>query len=265
MTEASDAMGERLRPLLKGLEEKKMFGGLGFMLNGNMLVGTTAKGALLVRVDPQRMGEALARPGASQMHMGPKVMTGFIAVDPEALPDAAAIRDWITYARAYVKTLPPKSEHPMPSTRSNETMDHLADRVRGIVGGDPRVTEKNMFGGLTFLYDGHILVGCKKDGRILLSVGREHFGDALARPGASPMIHGGRQMTGFVWVDADAIEEDDALRDWVTTARAWVSTMPAEAPKAPRKVAPANKPRGPKPSPYRGARRPERRAGRRGS
>jgi hypothetical protein len=44
MTAASDAMGERLRPLLKGLVEKKMFGGLGFMLNGNMLVGTTAKG-----------------------------------------------------------------------------------------------------------------------------------------------------------------------------------------------------------------------------
>jgi TfoX/Sxy family transcriptional regulator of competence genes len=109
MTAASDAMGERLRPLVpKGLVEKKMFGGLGFMLNGNMLVGTTAKGALLVRVDPERMDEALARPGAYAMHMGPKVMTGFIAVDSDALPDAAAIKAWIAYARAYVKTLPAK-------------------------------------------------------------------------------------------------------------------------------------------------------------
>ena len=106
MTAASDLMGERLRPLLGGLVEKKMFGGLGFMLNGNMLAGTTAKGALLVRVDPARMDEALRRPGAYAMHMGDKVMTGFIAVDPGALPDAVAIEDWIAYARAYVETLP---------------------------------------------------------------------------------------------------------------------------------------------------------------
>ena len=109
MTTASDAMGDRLRPLVpKGLVEKKMFGGLGFMLNGNMLIGTTAKGALLVRVDPEKMDEALAREGAYAMHMGPKVMTGFIAVDPDALPDAASIKAWIAYANKYVKGLPPK-------------------------------------------------------------------------------------------------------------------------------------------------------------
>jgi len=109
MTVQSDAMGDRLRPLVpKGLVEKKMFGGLGFMLNGNMLIGTTAKGALLVRVDPDKMDAALKRPGAYAMHMGPKVMTGFIAVDPEALPDAKSIKDWIAYANAYVKGLPAK-------------------------------------------------------------------------------------------------------------------------------------------------------------
>jgi TfoX/Sxy family transcriptional regulator of competence genes len=108
VTVASDALGERLRPLLPGLAEKRMFGGLGFMLNGNMLVGTTAKGALLVRVDPAKMDEALARPGAHPMPMGPRVMSGFVAVDPGALPDAAAIADWIAHARAYVASLPPK-------------------------------------------------------------------------------------------------------------------------------------------------------------
>ena len=112
MTAASDAMADRLRPVLAKkkltLVEKPMFGGLGFMLNGNMLIGTTAKGALLVRVDPDKMDEALARPGAYAMHMGSRVMTGFIAVDPNALPDAASIKDWIAYARAYVKSLPVK-------------------------------------------------------------------------------------------------------------------------------------------------------------
>jgi TfoX/Sxy family transcriptional regulator of competence genes len=101
-------MGARLRPLLpKGLEEKKMFGGLGFMLNGNMVIGTTAKGALLVRIDPEKVDDALGR-GAELMHMGPRVMTGFVAVDPAKLPDAASIKAWVSYCLNYVKSLPPK-------------------------------------------------------------------------------------------------------------------------------------------------------------
>jgi TfoX/Sxy family transcriptional regulator of competence genes len=111
VTAASDAMCDRIRPLLNkklGLVEKKMFGGTGFMLNGNMLIGTTAKGALLARVDPDKMAEALKRPGAQEMHMGPRVMTGFLAVEDKALPDDKAIKDWIDYCHAYVKTLPPK-------------------------------------------------------------------------------------------------------------------------------------------------------------
>src|SRR5579871_5685544 len=106
----------------------------------------------------------------------------------------------------------------MPAMKSNETMDYLAERVRSVLGDDPRVSEKTMFGGLTFLLDGHILVGCKKDGRILLSVGKEHYADALERPGATPMNHTGRHMTGFVWIEPDAIEDDDALQGWVNLA-----------------------------------------------
>ncbi len=113
-------------------------------------------------------------------------------------------------------------------TKSNQTMDHLADRVRAILDGDPRITEKTMFGGLTFLLNGHILVGCKKDGRILLSVGKDNADAALARPGATPMMHGDKPMRGFLWVDADAMEDDDVLRDWVETAERWVAAMPVK-------------------------------------
>lgn len=111
---------------------------------------------------------------------------------------------------------------------TNSTMDHLADRVRTILGDDPRITEKFMFGGLTFLLNGHMLVGTKKDGTILLSVGKENNDVALARPGATPMIHGGRPMAGFVWVDPDAIEDDDDLADWVKFA---IETAAAKPPK----------------------------------
>ena len=123
-----------------------------------------------------------------------------------------------------------------PAARSS-TLDHLVDRIRLLLEGDPRISEKQMFGGLTFLLNGHILVGCKKDGRILLSVGREHNDAALARPGATQMMHRDRPMTGFVWIDADAIEDDDDLADWVRTAERWVAQMPIEAPKPARRAA----------------------------
>ncbi|MEO6014688.1 MAG: TfoX/Sxy family protein [Devosia sp.] len=109
MTAASDAMAERVRPLLAkypSLIEKQMFGGLGFMLDGNMAVGTTAKGALLVRVDPAKIDDAVEK-GAEIMHMGPRPMTGFVFVDAAALSDKA-LKDWVAYSLKYAKTLPPK-------------------------------------------------------------------------------------------------------------------------------------------------------------
>ena len=129
--------------------------------------------------------------------------------------------------------------------KSNETMDHLAERVRTLVGDHPRITEKYMFGGLTFLLNGHILVGCKKDGRILISVGKENAEAAAARPGATAMIHNSRQMTGFFWIDPDAIEDDEDLKSWVDFAWRAVGSKPAKeekpAKKAAAKRAPAKK------------------------
>jgi TfoX/Sxy family transcriptional regulator of competence genes len=115
---------------------------------------------------------------------------------------------------------------------ASTTMTYLAERIRDILDGDPRITEKTMFGGLTFLLNGHILVGCKKDGRILLSVGKDNNEDALARHGASQMVHGGKAMRGFIWVDADAIEDDEDLREWVRFAEQAVAQRPPDEPQA---------------------------------
>jgi len=103
-------MADRIRAVIgtkSGITEKKMFGGVGFMLGGNMLIGTTAKGALLVRIDPARADDALSR-GAELMHMGPRVMSGFVSVDVNKLKDDAALKAWIDYSAKYVKTLPAK-------------------------------------------------------------------------------------------------------------------------------------------------------------
>ena len=121
--------------------------------------------------------------------------------------------------------------------KSNETMDHLAERVRTLVGDHPGITEKYMFGGLTFLLNGHILVGCKKDGQILISVGKENAEAAAARPGATAMIHNNRQMTGFFWIDPDAMEDDEDLKNWVDFAWRAVGSKPAKAEKPAKKAA----------------------------
>lgn len=124
--------------------------------------------------------------------------------------------------------------------KSNETMDHLAERVRTLVGDHPGITEKYMFGGLTFLLNGHILVGCKKDGQILISVGKDNAPAAAARSGATAMVHNNREMTGFFWIDPDAIEDDDDLRSWIDFAWQAVSQRSVKEEKA-AKRAPAKK------------------------
>jgi TfoX/Sxy family transcriptional regulator of competence genes len=108
----ADALVDRLRAALpeKGLSEQKMFGGTGFMLNGNMVAGTFRQG-LLVRVGKDRHGDALKRPGASAMEMRGKAIEGYIQVEAGSLGDAA-LKDWVKLALAYVRTLPPKPAKP---------------------------------------------------------------------------------------------------------------------------------------------------------
>jgi TfoX/Sxy family transcriptional regulator of competence genes len=89
-----------------------MFGGLCFMLNGNMVAGTSKRG-LLVRVGKDQRPDALARPNAKPMEMGGRLMQGYIFVDP-APRDQPALQDWLELAVAFVRTLPPK----LPKSKS---------------------------------------------------------------------------------------------------------------------------------------------------
>jgi len=102
-------LAERMRVALAGsgaVREVKMFGGLCFMLNGNMVAGTSKRG-LLVRVGKDQQSNSLARPGAKRMEMTGRPMEGYVFVDPPP-PDEQALRDWLNLAVAFVKTLPPK-------------------------------------------------------------------------------------------------------------------------------------------------------------
>ena len=89
------------------VREVKMFGGIGFMLNGNLVVAASRRG-LLARVGKDEQRAALARPGARPMVMRGRVMEGYIYVDPPDLADRAAVKPWVQLALAFVRTLPPK-------------------------------------------------------------------------------------------------------------------------------------------------------------
>ena len=89
------------------IREVKMFGGIGFMLNGNMVVAASKRG-LLARVGKERRNEALAWAGARPMVMGGRTMDGYVYIDRPALT-AGAIGAAIELAVSFVQTLPHKT------------------------------------------------------------------------------------------------------------------------------------------------------------
>ncbi|RAZ80006.1 hypothetical protein DPM35_01540 [Mesorhizobium atlanticum] len=108
---APDPMVERLRAALgrRDFTEQKMFGGTCFMINGNMLIGTSKRG-LLVRVGKDAHAAAAARPHARPMEMGGRSMEGYLHVAPEGTASQAELAFWLDLALAFVQTLPPKDK-----------------------------------------------------------------------------------------------------------------------------------------------------------
>lgn len=102
----------RLRGLLEtvdGISSKRMFGGLAFLLRGNLMVVASSQGNLMLRVDPQRADELLAEPHVIQMEMGggrrPK---GWLRVVEPGYDGDQQLAGWVAEARSYVETLPAK-------------------------------------------------------------------------------------------------------------------------------------------------------------
>jgi TfoX/Sxy family transcriptional regulator of competence genes len=106
----SAELAERIRAALggrDGVTERKMFGGVGWMLNGNMACGTMGDD-LLVRVAPGEGDRALTEPGVRLMEMGKRTMRGFIVVDSEAIAGDTEFARWVDAGAAHAASLPPK-------------------------------------------------------------------------------------------------------------------------------------------------------------
>jgi TfoX/Sxy family transcriptional regulator of competence genes len=102
----AERLRQKLIPIVQ-VDEKKMFGGIAFMVNGNMLVGVI-KDSIIVRVGPDGHAAALKQDGARPFDMTGRPMSGWVMVSEKGYDSEAALERWIHLALEFVKTLPTK-------------------------------------------------------------------------------------------------------------------------------------------------------------
>lgn len=104
-------LAQRVRAILaneRGLTEKRMFGGLAFLVNGNMAVSASSKGGLLVRVEPSDTDQLLRRGHVRRFEMRERAMNGWLHVDVEGVRTKRQLESWTARGVGYARTLPPK-------------------------------------------------------------------------------------------------------------------------------------------------------------
>jgi TfoX/Sxy family transcriptional regulator of competence genes len=106
-----EELADRIRELLSGepdLSEKKMFGGLAFLIGGNMSVAASGQGGVLVRVDPAQSDALLASTNASLMEMRGRRMQGWLRVAHDDVRTKRQLAKWVTLGATYARSLPAK-------------------------------------------------------------------------------------------------------------------------------------------------------------
>ena len=104
----------------------------------------------------------------------------------------------------------------------------LADRIRELLGDEPGLTEQKMFGGLAFLIGRNMAVGASGQGGVLVRVDPAQSDELVATTDARLMEMGGRQMTGWLRVDAENVRTKRQLAKWVTLGVTYARTLPAK-------------------------------------
>jgi TfoX/Sxy family transcriptional regulator of competence genes len=106
-----EELADRIRSLLgdrPGLTEQKMFGGLAFLIGGNMAIAASGQGGILVRVDPQESDELVASTSAEVMEMRGRAMSGWLRVDSSDVAGDEELAAWVERGAAFAGSLPPK-------------------------------------------------------------------------------------------------------------------------------------------------------------
>ena len=105
-------LANRVRELVAGeadLTEKRMFGGLAFLIGGNMSVSVSGQGGLLLRCDPTETDALLRKPHAEPFQMRGRVMDGWLRVDAEGVRTKAQLERWVSRGVDHARSLPPKT------------------------------------------------------------------------------------------------------------------------------------------------------------
>lgn len=106
-----EELAARIRSVLTGtvdFTEKKMFGGLAFLVGGNMAVSASGQGGMMLRSDPAASEELCANPGVERMVMRGKAMDGWLRVADDLTDDDAGLAHWVRVGVDYAASLPPK-------------------------------------------------------------------------------------------------------------------------------------------------------------
>jgi TfoX/Sxy family transcriptional regulator of competence genes len=106
-------LANRIREVVqgeRGLTEKPMFGGLAFLIDGNMAASASSKGGLLLRVDPAQTESLVSEPHVRRFEMRGREMDGWLRVDMEAVDTDADLRRWVKQGVSYARSLGPKKK-----------------------------------------------------------------------------------------------------------------------------------------------------------
>ena len=104
--------------------------------------------------------------------------------------------------------------------------EDLASRIRELIGGEPDVTEKRMFGGLAFLAGGNMAVAASGQGGLMVRVDPEQTDALLDESFAEPFVMRGRAMRGWLRVATEGVVADDQLEPWVSRGVAYARSLP---------------------------------------
>ena len=104
-------LADRIREVVQaeaGLTERRMFGGLAFLVHGNMAVSASSKGGLLLRTDPDHTEALASEPHVHRFEMRGRMMEGWLRIDAAALETDAELRRWVNRGVSFARSLPPK-------------------------------------------------------------------------------------------------------------------------------------------------------------
>ncbi|MGI5216571.1 TfoX/Sxy family protein [Nocardia sp. CA-290969] len=109
--------------------------------------------------------------------------------------------------------------------------EELAERIRDVLGAAPDIAERKMFGGLAFLFGGHMGVVVMREGGLMIRMAPAAAAALVDDIHVAPMVMQGREMDGWLRVHARAVAEDSALTEWVGRGASFARSLPPKKPK----------------------------------